>query len=126
MAISGATDFDWDEEGVTVIPRQPQTAVYMGNAGHVCIRQEDDDTLTDVVVLISPDHLPALIRALQQHLPQPAQVLALPAPARSAAAERQARYRDRQRNGRDAEPVTVTGDVTRNADRNGQGSLLDE
>ncbi|WP_076859381.1 hypothetical protein [Bradyrhizobium mercantei] len=50
-----ADDFDWDDTVVTVIPEQPQTAVYTNADGQVVVRQHcwpDGDDL----VLISPSY----------------------------------------------------------------------
>jgi hypothetical protein len=62
----GPRDFDWQrDEGDIVIPYQPRTAVYENTCGTIVIRQENYSDDDDVVVLVTPENLPALIAALQ-------------------------------------------------------------
>lgn len=60
-------EFEWSDDEV-VIPPQGETAVYRNHRDATCIRQRDpfsgDD---DMVVVVLPEHLPALIRKLQEH-----------------------------------------------------------
>jgi hypothetical protein len=65
------SDWDWngkDEQAVVVVPPVQALAVYTNEAGNVVIRQQDMYQDEDDVVVVPKSHLPALIKALQEHL----------------------------------------------------------
>lgn len=61
-----ADAFDWDdlETGDVLFRSQPETAVYMGERGHICIRQPDSLGDDDEVVVIDPENAIKLIDRL--------------------------------------------------------------
>jgi hypothetical protein len=59
-------EFDWRDESVVLVESQPSTAVYCGNAGHICIRQDARGDDEDPVILILPEFLPRLIARLSK------------------------------------------------------------
>jgi hypothetical protein len=72
-AVLRASDDDWhwwqdDENQSAIITRQQlSTAVYVASRGDLCIRQENPGQ-DDICVFIRPEHVPALIRRIQQAL----------------------------------------------------------
>ena len=108
--------FDWHHDEHIVVRRQPAIAIYDNPMGQVVIRQENEEPFEDdPYILIEPDRLAVVIAALQTYLAPPSGVAAPTNPPRTPGAERQARYRERQRNERN-------GGLTADA----QGSMLDE
>ncbi|MFZ2007919.1 MAG: hypothetical protein WAV02_22755 [Stellaceae bacterium] len=67
--MSGVDDsaFDWDEAGTT-IALQPRTSVYWNVRGQVVIRQEGEVFEDDPYVFFSVESLPRLIEELQWRL----------------------------------------------------------
>jgi hypothetical protein len=67
MTISSTADFDWNgDDDAVVLREQPAVAVYQNPRGQIVIRQErawDEDS--DTVVLILPENVSAIVRALQ-------------------------------------------------------------
>ena len=62
-------EFNWnDVEDDLVVPAQRAVAVYENPKGNIVIRQEADHVSEDAVVVISRNHIPVLIAALQRHL----------------------------------------------------------
>ncbi|MBC7103812.1 MAG: hypothetical protein H5U13_11500 [Parvibaculum sp.] len=117
-----SADFDWDGEDADsiVLSAQPATAIYRNARGCIVIRQRDPyDDDADSVLLVLPENAGALARAILAEAGDGGQ-LALPAPvvsnhSRTAAAERQRRYRERKRDGdvtRDGVTVTQRDSVT--------------
>jgi len=109
------TDFDWTaaERDLPTIREQLLTAIYPNTDGDLVIRQRDwpED---DSSIIIARNNVEQLVRAICEMMgidliEMVAPQRALPAPDKpSTAAERQRRYRERQRNG-----VTLgDGDVT--------------
>jgi hypothetical protein len=64
---SDGNEYEWVDDDVVIQP-QGETAVYRNHRNATCIRQRDPfDGNDDNVVVVLPEHLPALIRRLQQH-----------------------------------------------------------
>jgi hypothetical protein len=121
-----AADFDWNNRDVLVLDRQDAVAVYSGQNGHLCIRQQSQDfDDKDHIVLVDPRRALDLCKAIliEVGLYDAAQAMVgatrAPVPTRSqpasAGATRSRRYREKHK-GRDASRVTesVTPTVTEN------------
>jgi hypothetical protein len=69
-AADAAADWRWwiDPENAPVIlcHEQLATAVFVATRGDICFRQQIPGTEDDISVFIRPEHVPALIRRLQQ------------------------------------------------------------
>jgi len=67
-------DWKWwrDPENQNVIIAQEQlaTAVYIANRDDICIRQQRPGEGTDACIFILPEHVPLLIKRLQQLIGQ--------------------------------------------------------
>lgn len=64
--------FDWSNREHTIVPEQPESAVYWNPQGQLVIRQRRDgyryDDDDDQFVFFSVEHLPRLIHELQTKL----------------------------------------------------------
>lgn len=102
-------DFDWDDVADdVVVPEQAAIAVYTNPKGEVVVRQAghhgpDEDSW----IIVAPDRASAvadaILRAARLHDNQPVSGEAA-SPKDRTAAERQRRYRERNRNGTDRDP----------------------
>lgn len=99
-------DFDWDETESVIVPEQSATAVYFNNAGQIVIRQKADPSYEDEDhwFLFAPANAAILARRILELVEGDDH-----ADSKNANAERQRRYRERQRN---AVTPTVTENVT--------------
>lgn len=90
-------EFDWSAES-PVIPEQAAIAVYTNPHGNIVVRQAgqygpDEDTW----IVLAPGHAAALADAIRKAAGLDGPLLALAGPKDRSAAERQRRYRERQR-----------------------------
>ncbi len=99
-------NFDWwaaEKQGLVAVREQAPIAVYLNPRGCVVIRQQNDFD-DDSWILVEPDRVRALAEAIVR-LAEPER-LALPPPSPAVkdttAAERQRRYRERQKAEREA------------------------
>ena len=102
--------WDWrDDADDLVVPEQPAIAVYTNPADAVVIRQQGTWNDDDAWIWFSPDHAPAIAKAILEAAgldataltPEPAQVVK---PRDATGAERQRRHRERQKKESTAEP----------------------
>ena len=127
MMASTSDGFDWRDEDLVVLRGQPPTAVYYNTANEVVIRQQDEDA--DTFLIVQAVHAQRVARAIAA---VGAYVLRMKererhesdcigdalddepeTPKDRTGAERQRRYRERQRNGvtegtRDSERDTTS------------------
>jgi len=58
-------DFKWSpENGAVIVPQQQALAVYVNPWGQVVIRAAEANEGEDAFIVVSPEHLPALIAKL--------------------------------------------------------------
>jgi hypothetical protein len=69
LAQAGPDDFDWRTDDSVVVKPRPGIAVYNNRSGDVVIRTQNTDGDEDDFAFISPAGLPAVIKALKDHLP---------------------------------------------------------
>lgn len=104
--------FDWNGDESIVLRTQPAVAVYPNNHGQIVIRQCDEYSDEDQIIVVNAESARTLVEAIMRELDDISPQLALPAPKAKSGAERTRAYRDRKRDaGCDAD---VTANVTEN------------
>ena len=60
-------EFNWNDEAITLIPEQRETAVYLNPNGALVIRQRKErGEHDDPFIVIHPHHVPKLVERLQE------------------------------------------------------------
>ena len=70
VAAAGPDDFDWSTEDSVVVKPRPGVAIYENKHGDIVIRTQnaEDGPQDDHFAYVSPEGLPAVIRALKECL----------------------------------------------------------
>jgi|HubBroStandDraft_4_1064222.scaffolds.fasta_scaffold1017490_1 hypothetical protein len=69
LAEAGPDHFDWTNDDSVVVKPRPGVAVYENKFGDVVVRTQDLGGEDDCFAYISPEGLPAVIKALEDYLP---------------------------------------------------------
>jgi hypothetical protein len=71
LAQAGPDEFDWTTEDSVVVNPRPGVAIYENRAGDVVIRTQnpEDGPQGDHFAYVSPEGLPAVLKALKAYLP---------------------------------------------------------
>ena len=118
--------WDWtDDVGDVIVAAQPAIASYVNTAGNIVLRQQGDAFDEDVWIWFDPQHAPAVAMAIlvaagidaTALTPEPARACSKPKGA--SGAERQRRYRDRQKKGSTPEPDLLNRNSVTRDERNG-------
>ena len=115
MADNESRDFCWiDGADAVIVPDQPAVACYLNPAGDVVLRQRGDCLDPDDAYLwFAIDHAPAIAKGILEVAGLSiADLVPEPTPVGSKAAQRQKRYRDRQKKELTTEPDIFDRDVT--------------
>jgi hypothetical protein len=68
-AATGSDDFDWDTDDSVVVKPRHGVAIYENKSGNVVIRSQNTYGDEDDFSFITPEGLPAVIKALKDWLP---------------------------------------------------------
>ena len=117
MSADGGREFDWLDADV-IVPQQPAIAVYLNPTGDVVLRQRGDLYDDDSWCWFRIERAPAVARAIietagldiAELMPEPTRIGSKPKDP--SAAERQRRYRERQKKESTPEPDIFGRDVT--------------
>jgi hypothetical protein len=110
--------FDWQSDPHIVVPAADAVAVYKNDAGDVVIRRQAwwPDETDDAFIVLPADRVAAVLQAIAVA----AGIDGSAVTARTAGAERQRRYRQRNAgDGDERNAVTPKRNAGRNAQRNG-------
>ena len=69
VAEAGPDDFDWSTDDSVVVKPRPGVAIYENRNGDVVIRSQNTRGDEDDFAFVTPEGLPAVLKALRDYLP---------------------------------------------------------
>lgn len=69
LAQAGPDEFDWSADDSIVVKPRPGIAIYENRLGDVVVRTQSTDGDEDYFAYITPEGLPAVLKALKAYLP---------------------------------------------------------